>query len=294
MPAPTPAGEPPSLLRNGAVRRCLLAVTVLHDLDLSWADVRAPAVGLPDLQIDGPSPIRVSGEQLSLLFGADDPEGAATVGRVARWLLARREVDSLPAPLLFDLLRVVGLPVGHVLHPGSSWVRAQVPGGALTLGLGLLHEGPAELPVPPIPPLPPGVLEDAGVDVRAGWAAARQRLEELGALAAARRQRRPRDPIRPMAEADVVTLLGSSAFRTGLAESSNGLIGLIVPMRHRGWVSSSSIDPAFGPAAAAATAEDERGFSRPLLVTADEVVQVPAGGHPLRHLGYQAMRSRLS
>ncbi|MCW2613999.1 MAG: hypothetical protein JWN08_993, partial [Frankiales bacterium] len=39
-------------------------------------------------------------------------------------------------------------------------------------------------------------------------------------------------------------------------------------------------DPAFGPAAAAATHAPERGFARPLLVTADELALVPDGGKP--------------
>jgi hypothetical protein len=88
-----------------------------------------------------------------------------------------------------------------------------------------------------------------------------------------------------MAEADVVTLLGSRRFRFQLAEESQtGLAGLVVPMLTRGWVSNSSLDPAFGPAAASATEPEQRGFLRPLLVTEYEVVQVPEGGHPLRYL----------
>jgi hypothetical protein len=133
------------------------------------------------------------------------------------------------------------------------------------------------------------VLEDAGVDADALWPLAFARLEELGALAVARHRRLPRDPLRPIAEADVVTLLGSTALRAELArEAGTGLAALVVPMRNRGWVSSAVIDPAFGPTAAAATSDEARGFARPLLVTAEEVVQVPEGGHPLRYLGAQA------
>jgi hypothetical protein len=51
-------------------------------------------------------------------------------------------------------------------------------------------------------------------------------------------------------------------------------------MRRRGWTKLAMIDPAFGPAAAAATSEADRGFARPLLVTADEVAVVPEGGRP--------------
>lgn len=58
-------------------------------------------------------------------------------------------------------------------------------------------------------------------------------------------------------------------------------------MRRRGWTDLSLIDPAFGPAAAAATDPVDRGFPRPILITADEVTVVPEGGRPedvvLRH-----------
>ncbi len=49
-------------------------------------------------------------------------------------------------------------------------------------------------------------------------------------------------------------------------------------MRRRGWTRLALVDPAFAVAAAAATDPEERGFARPLLVTADEVTQAPAGG----------------
>ena len=52
------------------------------------------------------------------------------------------------------------------------------------------------------------------------------------------------------------------------------------PMRRRGWTRLALIDPAFGPAAAAATRVEERGFARPLLLTADELTQAAEGGRP--------------
>jgi hypothetical protein len=53
-----------------------------------------------------------------------------------------------------------------------------------------------------------------------------------------------------------------------------------VPMRRRGWLDLSRIDPAFTIAAAAATDESDRGFSRPLLVTVEEVALSASGGRP--------------
>ena len=49
-------------------------------------------------------------------------------------------------------------------------------------------------------------------------------------------------------------------------------------MRNRGWLDLSRVDPAFSAAAARLTSPDERGFTRPLLVTRDEVQMAPEGG----------------
>jgi hypothetical protein len=300
------------------VRRCLLAVTVLHDIDLDWQlpadDLSDPA--FPDLTVDGEPPVTVPAARLRSLLDGRDLEQPDTIAFLARWLLLRRALESTPAAMVVEALRVVGLPVGHAQHPGPAWVRVRIPGASLDLGLGLLPDVapgtvPSELtddtdllggtgPVPAVAaaspvPLPDGLLEEIGIDAATVWPTAIARLEELGGLAAARRRRRPRDPLRPMAEADVVTLLGSRRFRFELAaETSTGLAGLVVPMLSRGWVSTAAIDPAFGPAAAAATPEQTRGFPRPVLVTEYEVVQVPDGGHPLRHLGDQKPRARWS
>jgi hypothetical protein len=283
---------PPTGLREAAVRRCLLAVTVVHDLDLSWGERARDG-----FSIEATSPIPVSADRLASVIGQDDPEDTATVERLAGWVRLRRAVHVLPEPILLGALRAVGLPSGHVRHPGPGWARQRIPGGALVLGLGLLPDASeaSGLNAPTPVALPDGVLEDEGVDAAAAWPAAMRRLEDLGEVAAARHRRRPKDPLRPLAEADVVTLLGSATFRMALATcTATGLVGLVVPMLSRGWISSSAIDPAFGPAAAAATDAKSRGFHRPLLVTRDEVVQVPAGGHPLRYLGEQKPRSPLS
>ena len=53
-------------------------------------------------------------------------------------------------------------------------------------------------------------------------------------------------------------------------------------MRNRGWLDLSRVDPAFSAAAARLTAADERGFSRPLLVTREEVAMAPEGGDVVR------------
>ena len=47
-----------------------------------------------------------------------------------------------------------------------------------------------------------------------------------------------------------------------------GMRAAAVPMRRRGWLDLTRIDPAFTAAAAAATTREERGFARPVLLTA--------------------------
>jgi hypothetical protein len=101
----------------------------------------------------------------------------------------------------------------------------------------------------------------------------------MGELAVTRLRRDGTGVITPMGGCDVVTLLGSRALRTYLAEGDGtGLRALAVPMRTRGWFDLARIDPAFVSAAAAATDEVDRGFARPLLITRDEVTTTRQSG----------------
>jgi hypothetical protein len=103
----------------------------------------------------------------------------------------------------------------------------------------------------------------------------------MGAIAVERLKMDSSGVLRPIGDCDVVTLLGSRVLRAYLtAGEAGGLRGAAVPMRRRGWFDLSRIDPAFALAAAGAVDEEERGFSRPLLLTADEVALAPAGGRP--------------
>jgi hypothetical protein len=102
----------------------------------------------------------------------------------------------------------------------------------------------------------------------------------VGRVQAERVARDAKGQLRPYGECDVVTLLGSRSLRAALAEASGGMAAAVVPMRRRGWSRLAGIDPAFGPAAAAAKSAEDRGFVRPLLVTAHEVALAPEGGRP--------------
>jgi hypothetical protein len=249
-PDPTPA----------ALRRGLLAVSVVWDLDLDPAD---DGVRLP-----GPPQVLVGwAECVAALQGAD-PETPAGHTRLHRWLRARRRAADLGPAALHDALRPLGLPVGHVLHPGPGWVAERVLGGALDLGPGVLGLDPAAPDT--VVPLPLSAVQAADQV----WAELRTGLERLGAVAAGLLAQDAGGVLRPAGDADVVTLLGARTLRTALAAPHGGMAGVVVPMRRRGWTRLRLVDPAFAPAAAAATEASDRGFARALLVTADEVSQV--------------------
>ena len=77
-------------------------------------------------------------------------------------------------------------------------------------------------------------------------------------------------------------LLGARSLRRELvAGEGDGIVALIVPLRMRGWRANAISDPAYGPAVAAAMPPQERGFERPVLVTAEEISEVRAGGDPM-------------
>lgn len=246
-----------------ALRRGLLAVSVVWDLDLVPADDGVRLPGRPEVVLPWE-------ECLAALHGAD-PEQPSGHARLHRWLRSRRAAADL-GPDLAAALRVVGLPVGHVLHPGPGWVCERVLGGALDLGLGALGLDPRSPEA--VVPLP----RTAVPDLDARWPGARERLEQLGAVAAGLLAGDAGGVLRPVGGADVVTLLGARSLRSALAQAQGGMAGVVVPMRRRGWTRLRLVDPAFGPAAAAATEAVDRGFPRALLVTADEVSEVGGNG----------------
>jgi hypothetical protein len=127
--------------------------------------------------------------------------------------------------------------------------------------------------------IPQGALDAAGIDPGPWWPVARDYLERMGAVAAERL--RTNALLRPIGDCDVVTLLGSRVLRTALTDATaSRMRAAAVPMRRRGWLDLTRIDPAFTSAAAAATGPHERGFARPLLLTVDEVTMAAEGGRP--------------
>lgn len=254
-----------------ALRQALLAVAVLEDVDLTPHGLGA--------SLDGSPEVLVGWTELRRALGGSDPASAAGRLRLARWLRLRRRLGDLGPAGVTDRLRAYGCPVHSGAHPGLDWVRSRILGDALDLGLGLL--GLDATRPDTVLPLPEQALVAAGVSGDDAWPAALDRLAAAGEAAATLRGERPDRPLRPVADHDVVTLLGSAALRRSLL-GTVGMASVAVPVRTRGWTDLRHADPAFAVAAAALTDEAERGFDRPLLVTAEEVVMVPAGGRPER------------
>lgn len=252
------------------LRRGVLAVSVLHDLDIEPAKLGVTLTGAPAVWVSW-------GECRRALAG-HDPEAPDGRERLARWLLARRWAADVSIDALRARLRPVGLPVDHVLHPGLDWIRRRVLGEVLDLGLGAVDIDPDD--PDHVVLLPQPLLDAVGLDAELEWQQAEAYLERMGAVAAERVLRDPKGQLRPIGDCDAVTLLGSATLRAAIAKEAGGLGAVVVPMRQRGWTKMALIDPAFGPAAAAATVAAERGFTRPLLVTAEELAQAAEGGRP--------------
>ena len=250
------------------LRRLALAVSVLDDVDI---------VPLDDgVLLTGNSPVEVSWLELRRALAGADPTEDLGRSRVRAWLRGRRVAADVHPDHLRLQARPVGLPVEHPLHPGLDWVRHRVLGDTLDLGFGFVGVGPDPDEVVVIPQ---GALDAAGVDPAPWWPVARDYLERMGAIAAERMT--DAGVLRPIGDCDVVTLLGARSLRAALcAEDGTGLRAAAVPMRRRGWLDLSRIDPAFTAAAAAATDPEERGFPRPVLLTLDEVSLAVDGGRP--------------
>lgn len=248
-------------------------MAVLHDIDVIPA---TDGVVLP-----GPPQVRVSWTECRRALAGADPESDDGRIRVARWFTMRRWLADRPVEDLVERARPYGASVTSPLHPGLDWVRRRVLGDALDLGFGFLGIDPAD--VDRVVPVPHELLRAAGIDPTPWWSTSVVYLEQMGAMAAERMHRSPKTPLRPMGDCDVVTLLGSRTFRQAIVgDVSDGMRTVAVPMRQRGWLDLTRVDPAFSAAAARLTASEDRGFDRPLLVTRDELVLARDGGDVVR------------
>ena len=267
------APDPPTL--RAALRRCVLSVVVLDDLDLEPAEegVRVPAAGGDEL---------VPWSDVAAAAGAPAGPAAARL-RVRDWLLAHRTLQEENAAGTdpWALLLPLALPVGSAAHPGPAWAHRTVLGGALDLGLGVRLPAP-DGGAPRVVPLPDPVARRLGLDVAGGQpAGALAYLERMGGYAGhrLRRDRGGRDGgvLRPVGGCDVPTLLAARSLREVVVEDGGGLRAVAVPRRERGWFDLARIDPAFVGAAWSATEPEQRAFPRAVLVTRDEVTAPGAG-----------------
>jgi hypothetical protein len=258
------------LVPVAALRRCVLAVSVLSDIDVTPADDGFMIVGSPN--------IFISLGQCRAALGDAAPDSDEGRALLARFVTVRQWIEQHVAAELPELARPVALPVDHTLHPGAGWAHKHILGGCLDLGLGLVGLQPANRESVVV--VHPAIFDAIEVDPTAWWPSAIGYLEDMGAMATARWRRQPKAPLRPMGDCDVVTLLASVVFRGAVCSDSDGLRAAVVPMRTRGWLDPGRIDPAFAHAAAALTSAEERGFPRPVLLTVEEVTMVPPGGRP--------------
>jgi hypothetical protein len=257
-----------------ALRRCVLAVSVLDDIDVApHRDGFVLGGG------DGPL---VAWEQITRIIGRYDADSTVARRRVADWLGLRLVLvsDEDAISRLRAAARLLALPEGHAAHPGLGWAREPVRGGVLQLGIGVV--GLVRAP-DVVVPLPPDVLDDPRV-ADPWWPQLRDHAERMGALAAARltRDGGSSGVLRPVGGVDALTLLASRAVRRHLAETDpTGMRAIAAPVRTRAWFDLTRVDPAFVGAAWVATDEWDRGLPRPLLVTVDEVAIARTGGDPV-------------
>ncbi|MCA0329611.1 MAG: hypothetical protein LCI03_06845 [Actinobacteria bacterium] len=269
------------------LRRAVLAVVLssddaLGDVELTDDGIHHEPEGFP--------PLLVSWNELQLAAdGAAD--SALLARRVARWMRLRVHVHALVhsdgdardgSIKVVSQIRMRALPHDHAVHPGTVWTIRSVLGGALDVGLALRGVDDDGLPDPEgVGVVPVTLLRVAGIDVAAATERADRHLADMARLAAERVRRDTNGVLRPLGDADVLTLLAHRNLREVLVEGM-GMRSAAVPVRNRGWLDLGRIDPAFAVSAAELTEPDDRGFSRPVLITRDEVALIKLAGDPIR------------
>jgi hypothetical protein len=243
----------------------------MHDVDVLPSPVGVVLPGAPD--------IVVTWTECRRAIAGAHPESEDAQRLLKRWLQIRRWLADRPLDDIAERARPYGVWVESPLHPGLDWVRRRVLGDTLDLGFGFVGIDPTRPDV--VVPVPHRLLHAAEIEPSPWWPNAIVYLERMGEMAAQRLELTLQ--LRPMGDCDVVTLLGSRTLRNAIVKPvPDGMRTVAIPMRNRGWLDLSRIDPAFSAAAARLTATDERGFDRPLLVTRDEVVIARDHGEVIR------------
>src|SRR3954469_4569600 len=190
----------PTLL---ALKRCVLAVSVLDDVDLLPRERHVVVEGSPV--------VRVPWRLVRRAIAGADPESPAARHRVAVLLRNVRWAADLGRAEMRVRARPYGVAVEHPAHPGLDWIRQRVMGDTLDLGTGFVGLDPARPDT--VIPLTSGVLGLLKIDTEPWWPDAATSLDEMASVASLRQRRQPSPVLRPMGDCDVVTLLGSRIYR---------------------------------------------------------------------------------
>ncbi len=278
-------------LHQRQLRKLAFEVSVLADRDFITDDVGIHL--LPRVTTTPTQPVVLTWE-LAAQALAHHPESTSAAHLRQALLGILTDIDLLMGRSSVELARAArpyALPTTSGVHPGPAWVCQPVLGGALDVGLAFAAhtDQPEDASQPTatdaVQLVSPYALQTVHPAWRDWWPKAQHYLETIGqaavtALSPVRpssgvttSSRRPQAVLHPCGDADVLTLLGASCYRQALAQRDHsGLCAVAVPLRRRGWIDLSSLDPAFIPTAYELTDPPERGFPRPVLVTADEVV----------------------
>ncbi|MEI8056870.1 MAG: hypothetical protein WCI29_05650 [Actinomycetes bacterium] len=268
------------------LRREVLAVILLDRGPLADFDIGPDGIAHPGAGFEG---VQITWSELASAAANTGLPSHTVRRRLARWLRLRIVLDTwLSGPdrparqnRVISVIRPRALPRDHALHPGSGWALHSVLGGAVDVGLAMRGvDDDGHLDPDSVGLLPFGVLTAAGIDLDIATGRAHRYLDDMAQLAADRLRRDPSAVLRSLGDADVITLLANAHFRHVLLDGQ-GMRTAAVPSRDRGWLDLGRVDPAFAISAAQLTDPDTRGFDRPILITADEIAMVRAGGRPI-------------
>jgi hypothetical protein len=216
-------------------------------------------------------------------LGADPPAAPAPrlrLGLLVELLRTVQELGPAAVEAVDRAARPLALPTTHPLHPGPGWVRGQVPGGVLDVGLGVSRLLPGQ---DGVLPLPPSVATAAELAVDDAWGRLHPLADRLSTFAIDRLEADTGGPavLTGVGGCDALTLLTLDPVRAWLgADAAPRLPGpgptaarapVSAPRRDRVWIGPAAADRDYVHAVWLLTAPPQRGVLDPMTVTADGV-----------------------
>ncbi len=269
---------------SGQLRRSLLSLLLLEQGQLAELELGEDGV---HLDLDDHH-LHLTWDECALAadLQADAEPTPATRRRLARWIRMRVRLATWRTErgddyvrFVISLIRPRALPIDHDLHPGHGWIVRPVLGGSTHSGLALRGFTDDAQPDSDFAGLlPVALLDFADIPRQAAIEQADRYVHDMAQLAVDRHRKDPIASLRSLGDADVPTLLSNSLYRSTILDGQ-GMRSAAVPTRHRGWLDLGRLDPAFAISAADLTDPDDRGYSRPILITADEITMVKPGGN---------------